>query len=242
MGNDPEDMEDENENTNEASLGERVIIFSLGSLHVQKHLDGYNHFYEFYQFPVRASGTQNLYNDNNRRMNESFTLSNQLHYFSKTGYLVTVTSEEENDIITEKAVGNGWLGGIAQTGNQNSNANLNECGGIRQRSSMKIATEDFKALRKLEDSTVWEWYKGGENYSGTTNNPQYIRNLEEVYNSNTSNKTIQDISATDSDTPTIVTTSSNHGLIDDDIIKLTDIDPEDGDDICLLYTSDAADE
>ena len=43
-------------------------IFSLGPLHVQKHLDGYNHFYEFYQFPVRASGTQNLYNDNNRRM------------------------------------------------------------------------------------------------------------------------------------------------------------------------------
>ena len=38
-------------------------------------------------------------------MNESFTLSNQLHYFSKTGYLVTVTSEEENEIITEKAVG-----------------------------------------------------------------------------------------------------------------------------------------
>ena len=227
----PEDMAEEDEDANEASLGERVIIFSLGSLHVQKHLDGYNHFYEFYQFPVRASGTQNLYNDNNRRMNESFTLSNQLHYFSKTGYLVTVTSEEENDIITEKAVGNGWLGGIAQTGNQNSNANLNECGGIRQRSSMKIATEDFKALRKLEDSTVWEWYKGGENYSGTTNNPQYIRNLEEVYNSNTLNKTIQDISATDSDTPTIVTTSSNHGLIDDDIIKLTDIDPEDGDDI-----------
>ena len=56
-------------------------------------------------------------------------------------------------------------------------------------------------------------------------------NLEEVYNSNTSNKTIQDISATDSDTPTIVTTASNHDLIDDDIIKLTDIDTEDGDDI-----------
>ena len=99
----------------EASLGERVIIFSIGPLHVQKHLDGYNHFYEFYQFPARANGSQNLYNDNNRRMNESFTLSKQLQYFSKTGYLATVTSEEENDILTEKAIGNGWLGGMTQT-------------------------------------------------------------------------------------------------------------------------------
>ena len=65
-GDDPEDMAEEDENTNEASLGERVIIFSLGPLHVQKHLDGYNHFYEFLQFPVLARGTQNLYNDTNR--------------------------------------------------------------------------------------------------------------------------------------------------------------------------------
>ena len=239
---DAENYEIEDEDTNEASLGERVIIFSLGPLHVQKHLDGSNHFYEFYQFPVRASGTQNLYNDNNRRMNESFTLSNQLHYFSKTGYLVTVTSEEENDIITEKAIGNGWLGGIAQTNNQNSNANLNECGGIRQRvktgtssndvSGRYLATKDFQALRKLEDSNVWKWYKGGEDYSGTKSDPQYIRDLEEIY-SNTQVKTISGISATDGDTPTIVTTSSSHGLKDDDIIRLTDIDTSDagGDDI-----------
>ena len=205
-------------------------------------MDGSNHFYEFYQFPVRASGTQNLYNDNNRRMNESFTLSNQLHYFSKTGYLVTVTSEEENDIITEKAIGNGWLGGIAQTNNQNSNANLNECGGIRQRvktgtssndvSGRYLATKDFQALRKLEDSNVWKWYKGGEDYSGTKSDPQYIRDLEEIY-SNSQVKTISGISATDGDTPTIVTTSSSHGLKDDDIIRLTDINTSDagGDDI-----------
>jgi hypothetical protein len=239
---DPDDYDIQDEATNEASLGERVIIFSLGPLHVQKHLDGYNHFYEFYKFPVRASGTQNLYNDNNRRMNESFTLSNQLHYFSKTGYLVTVTSEEENEIITEKAVGNGWLGGIAQDNDQNDNADLNECGGIRQRlktgtssndvSGRYLATKDFQALRKLEDSNVWEWYKGGEDYSGTKSNPQYIRDLYEVY-SDSQVKTISGITATDGDTPTIVTTSSSHGLKDDDIIRLTDIDTSDagGDDI-----------
>ena len=46
-------------------------------------------------------------------------------------------------------------------------------------------------------------------------------------------KTISGITATDGDTPTIVTTSSSHGLKDDDIIRLTDIDTSDagGDDI-----------
>ena len=32
------------------SLGERTILFSLGPLHVEEHRDGYNHFYEFYEF------------------------------------------------------------------------------------------------------------------------------------------------------------------------------------------------
>ena len=86
---------------------------------------------------------------------------------------------------------NGWLGGIAQDNDQNDNADLNECGGIRQRlktgtssndvSGRYLATKDFQALRKLEDSNVWEWYKGGEDYSGTKSNPQYIRDLDEVY-------------------------------------------------------------
>ena len=300
------------------SLGERVIIFSLGPLHVQKHLDGYNHFYEFYQFPVRAGGVQDLYNDNNRRMNESFTLSNQMQYFSKTGYLVTVTSEEENDILTEKAIGNGWLGGMTQTIEQSDyskDGDLDECGGILQRVNMSgtgpnvtgriVAQNDFQAMRQLEktrdgaiiminnlsnsiteidiiipvNSTkhfpktgtikidseliaytgktantftgvtrgaegttanshanaavvtetdvgfIWSWYKEGQNYTGTTTEPKYIRYIDPEFRSNTSNKMITSISATDESTPTVVTTSSNHGLKHDDIVYLEDIDP-----------------
>ena len=94
-------------------MGERVIIFSLGPLHVQKHPDGYNHFYEFYKFPyLKEYPSYNNYNDNNRRMNEGFTLSKQLQYFAKTGYLATITSEEENNIILKKQlvmVGEGGL-------------------------------------------------------------------------------------------------------------------------------------
>ena len=302
----PDDTAIITDQVNNSSLGERVIIFSLGPLHVQKHLDGYNHFYEFYQFPARESGTQNLYNDNNRRMNESFTLSNQLHYFSKTGYLATVTSIEENDILTEKAIGNGWLGGMAQTNNQNSNIDLNNCGGIRKRSSIAVAAKDFQALRQLEKTTqgarvmtatlslaidkqgieispgefiikvdstlhfpsegtisigdeliaytgkgidsftgitrgafntkpaahtlsgvvteygfVWSWYKTGETYSGTITSPIYIRNIVAEVKSNTSNITITDISKTNRDTQTIVTTTGAHGLTHDDIVKLT---------------------
>ena len=144
---------------NTISLGERVIIFSLGPLHVQKHPDGYNHFYEFYKFPYLADyDWWNNYNDNNRRMNEGFTLSKQLQYFAKTGYLATITSEEENNIIIEKASGNGWLGGLAQSEEQSSYGDLEKCGGIRQRTNKTgisgriVAQKDFQAMRQIEKS------------------------------------------------------------------------------------------
>ena len=193
-------MAEEDEDTNEASLGERVIIFSLGPLHVNKHRDGYNHFYEFYQFPARASGTQNLYNNKNRRMNEAFSLSRQLAYFGKTGYLATVTSEIENDIITEKAIGNGWMGGLAGSSNQNSDANLNKCGGFRQRDNVAQSTSDFRALKDFENITM---YRGGQSYGSNVN---YLRNIVEKY-SVTSSKTIASISKAN---PAVITTSVSY--------------------------------
>ena len=45
-----------------ASLGERTILFSLGPLHVEEHRDGYNHFYEFYEFPARPTNTSQIVN------------------------------------------------------------------------------------------------------------------------------------------------------------------------------------
>ena len=212
---DPDDYEIEDESVNEASLGERVIIFSLGPLHVNKHRDGYNHFYEFYQFPARASGTQNLYNNKNRRMNEAFSLSRQLAYFGKTGYLATVTSEIENDIITEKAIGNGWMGGLAGSANQNTDANLNKCGGFRQRDNVAQSTSDFRALKDFENITM---YRGGQSYGSNVN---YLRNIVEKYSGTISSKTISLISKAN---PAVITTSSNHGLTHDDIIKIADID------------------
>ena len=200
-----------------ASLGERTILFSLGPLHVEEHRDGYNHFYEFYEFPARPTtvdnSQQNLYNNKNRRMNESFSLARQLDYFGKSGYLATITSESENDIITEKAVGNGWMGGLGLSDDSNSNADLNKCGGFRQRANRAQATADFQALRDFENIPM---YRGGQSYAAGV---RYIRNIVEKY-SNTSARTITGITTAN---PAVFTTNGNHNLTTDDIIKLADI-------------------
>ena len=200
------------------SLGERTILFSLGPLHVHEHKDGYNHFYEFYKFPTRASGTQNLYNDNNRRFNEGFQLSNRLHYFAKTGYLGTITSESESDILTDKAKGNGWLGGIVGTNNQNSWNRLDTCGGPRFRSTRNLAAADWRNLRTVAD---WPIYTDGTAYSVN----DYILDVEEVLGTgsghSTSNKTIKSVTAgSDSNDPALVETNNNHNLQDDDVIRI----------------------
>ncbi|MDC0416302.1 hypothetical protein OAM12_03470 [Candidatus Pelagibacter sp.] len=197
------------------SLGERSILFSLGPLHVEEHRDGYNHFYEFYEFPRRASGNSNddIYNDNNRRMGEAFSLSRQLDYFGKSGYLATITSESENAIITEKAVGNGWMGGLALSDNSNTDAHLNKCGGFRQRSSRAQATADFQALRDFENIP---FYRNGQTYGANT---RYIRNIVEKYQT----KTDRDITAITKANPAVITTNGSHGLVHDDIIKIADI-------------------
>ena len=95
--------------------------------------------------------------------------------FGKSGYLATITSESENAIITEKAVGNGWMGGIAQSDLQNSNTNLNQCGGFRQRSNRAQITDDFRALRDFENIAM---YRGGQSYAA---NVRYLRNIVEKY-------------------------------------------------------------
>ncbi|WP_440931171.1 LamG-like jellyroll fold domain-containing protein [Candidatus Pelagibacter sp.] len=216
-GTDGTDSDDTDEST--PSLGERTILFSLGPLHVEEHRDGYNHFYEFYEFPARPTGTananQDLYNNKNRRMNEAFSLSRQLNYFGKSGYLATITSESEDDIITEKAVGNGWMGGLGLSSNSSTVAELNKCGGFRQRSSRAEATADFRALRDFANIPM---YRGGEDYGSSVN---YLRNIVEKYTSAGKTPiTIEDITQAN---PAVFTTDGNHNLTNDDIIKIADI-------------------
>ena len=165
---------------------------------------------------MRASGTQDLYNNNNRRFNEAFQLSNRLTYFGKTGYLATITSEEESEITIDKAKGNGWLGGMVVTDDMNTDLDLEKCAGPRQRPTRILAAEDWKNLRTLED---WEYYT----HDGTYSTGDYIMNFDEVLGSGADHATSQkNISSVSNANPSVVTTSSNHGLIDDDIIKVYD--------------------
>lgn len=200
----------------QVQLGERVILFSLGPLHVNKHIDGYNHFYEFYKFPVRAFGFQNLFNDKNRRFGEGFQISNRLRYFGKTGYLATITSEAENTVITTKAKGNGWIGAHISTPNMSSLADLRRCGGLRQRANRTQATADWSALRNLDTMAI---YTAGASY----NSGDRVLNPLPVISSKTSYTpaaiTISAISKAD---PAQVDTSGNHNLQDDDVVLIQD--------------------
>ena len=116
--------------------------------------------------------------------------------------LATITSESENDIITTKAVGNGWMGGLAMSDNANTVANLNKCGGFRQRSNRAQATADFQALRDFENIP---FYRNGQTYGAST---RYVRNIVEKYQTTTA-RTITSISKAN---PALITTSSAHGL------------------------------
>ena len=208
-----------------ASLGERVILFSLGPLHVNKHLDGYNHFYEFYEFPVRASGTQDLYNDRNRRFGDGFQLSSRLRYFGKTGYLTTITSESENDIVVEKAKGSGWIGAHISTAAMNTDGDLDTCGGLRQRSSKATAIDDWRAFKNLDTMPI---YTAGASYTSGQRivNPIPITlgtSGSDTKNFSSKNTSEINISSISKANPAQVDTSSNHLLVDDDIVRIRDV-------------------
>ena len=67
------------------------------------------------------------------------------------------------------------MGGISSSDDQNSNADLNKCGGFRQRDNRAEATADFRALRDFENITM---YRGGQSYGSSVN---YLRNIVEKY-------------------------------------------------------------
>ena len=108
-------------------LGERVITFSLGPLHIYDHTDGFQHFYEFYAFPTPATRFEEL----NRTWTNSLRYANRLTYFGKQGYMANITSQNESEVLREKVKSTGWLGGL-RTGHGDNETNIETCGGFRQ--------------------------------------------------------------------------------------------------------------
>ena len=108
-------------------LGERVITFSLGPLHIYNHTDGFQHFYEFYAFPTPTS----RFSSERRTWTRSLWYANRLSYFGKQGYMANITSQDESEVLREKVKSTGWLGGL-RTGDGDDDADILRCGGFRQ--------------------------------------------------------------------------------------------------------------
>lgn len=76
-------------------VSDRTIKFSLGSA---LPFDVNGHFYEY------------INNGSAITWNNAKTAAEKMEYFGRKGYLVTITSKEENNFVTEKAQGLGWIG------------------------------------------------------------------------------------------------------------------------------------
>ncbi|WP_440910182.1 LamG-like jellyroll fold domain-containing protein [Candidatus Pelagibacter sp.] len=146
---DPEDGTDNNQgNDNDAilpKLGERVVTFSLGPLHIYNHTDGFQHFYEFYSFPTPTA----RFDDPNRSWSKGLRYANNLRYFGKQGYLANITSLDESEVLREKVKSTGWLGGI-RTGDGDSESDIEQCGGLRQLSEPRgrRSADDYDRIFK----------------------------------------------------------------------------------------------
>ncbi len=81
-------------------VSDRTIKFSLGSA---LPFDGNGHFYEYIKNVVNGQETAITW------ANAKAAAENR-NYFGRQGYLVTITDQEENNFVTEKAQGLGWIG------------------------------------------------------------------------------------------------------------------------------------
>ncbi|MBK4731328.1 tandem-95 repeat protein [Oxynema sp. CENA135] len=80
--------------------GERKLTFSIGPNTLYFSETG--HFYEFVPYPE---------DEDNRNWTNAKALSDNLNLYGLQGYLATITSAAENEFVSSKLEGVGWLGG-----------------------------------------------------------------------------------------------------------------------------------
>lgn len=80
-------------NTTSSNYLTRTILFNLGTA---TSFSGNNHFYEFIPGTFTWS--------------DAYTAANARTYYGLQGYLVTITSQAENDFIQQKLSSDGWIG------------------------------------------------------------------------------------------------------------------------------------
>ena len=158
-------------------LGERVITFSLGPLHIYNHTDGFQHFYEFYSFPTPAT----RFEPEDRLWTSSLRYANRLTYFGKQGYMANVTSQDESEVLREKVKSTGWLGGL-RTGHGDDEDNVTTCGGFRQLEEdiERRTTAQYNQIFKNPTMPTWQSKMVGDTilpnetfYTGTNRRTVY---------------------------------------------------------------------
>ncbi|MGC6534001.1 MAG: hypothetical protein ACON4V_00450 [Parvibaculales bacterium] len=90
----------------------RTLAFTLSNRVPYLHSDGSYHYYEYYS-------------DNDIKFKDAREDAAAKTLFGMTGYLATPTSQAEQDVLTEKVQGIGWLGACDRLDNSNV---MNRCG------------------------------------------------------------------------------------------------------------------
>ena len=172
---DPEDGTDNLGGATESEilpkLGERVITFSLGPLHIYNHTDGFQHFYEFYAFPTPAT----RFASENRTWTSSLRMANRLTYFGKQGYMANVTSQDESEVLREKVKSTGWLGGL-RVSHGDTRARTEECGGFRQLSEGRGRRSAAQYNQIFKNPNMQSWGSLGNNETISPNETFFVAN------------------------------------------------------------------
>lgn len=128
-------------NTTSSSTSQRTVLFSLGKA---LSFTGNNHFYEY------SSGSYNW------TAAKADAAAKSL--FGLQGYLVTITSQAENDFVAQKLIANGWIGASDDI------SQINEAGGTNYWFQF-LATGNFYWITGPEK---------GQRFSANLNTPSSI--------------------------------------------------------------------
>ena len=145
--------------TDELDEDTRSLIFSLSDAVPYNHPSGTDHFYEFISYAAPYSGSKTF--ETARTAAAAKTL------FGLQGYLVTITSQAEQDYIQPKIGGQGWIGACDHLGNSTTQGH---CGVTStEASSLNSATSDSGTwVNSNGDHVVgegegyWYWVTGPE--------------------------------------------------------------------------------
>jgi hypothetical protein len=166
-----------------SSAADRAIVFSLGNLISATN----GHFYEFVAFGPQSTDILTWH--------QAKTAAAARTYFGLQGYLATITSQEENDVIHEKLSASGWIGSTdnhaeieAIIGGNLNNQNKTE-GKWYWVTGPEAGTkfsETSSGVTTAVNNMYINWSTGEPNNFGTSPNGESGEQYGEIYSGTTS--------------------------------------------------------